>query len=106
MGINIYYLLTSFVKLLLHVHLKIVTKVFLGILGFSGVTLYMGGIAYLVFRKNKKTTHFLAFRTSEEQQVANEQGDISMYNLPREDIVSMQLPQNSRSPTDIDREIS
>ncbi|KAL5176585.1 Metal transporter Nramp6 [Glycine soja] len=106
MGINIYYLLTSFVKLLLHVHLKIVTKVFLGILGFSGVTLYMGGIAYLVFRKNKKTPHFLAFRTSEEQQVANEQGDISMYNLPREDIVSMQLPQNSRSPTDIDREIS
>ncbi|KHN04176.1 Metal transporter Nramp1 [Glycine soja] len=101
MGINIYYLLTSFVKLLLHVHLKIVTKVFLGILGFSGVALYMGGIAYLVFRKNKKTTHILAFRTLEEQQVANEQGDISIYSLPREDIVSMQLPQK-RSPAEID----
>ncbi|RDY02369.1 Metal transporter Nramp6, partial [Mucuna pruriens] len=95
MGINIYYLLTSFVKLLLHAHLKIVAKVFLGILGFSGVAMYMGGIAYLVFRKNKKAIHLLAFSTPEDQQVANEQGDISMFSLPREDIVSMQLPQKS-----------
>ncbi|KAG5036548.1 hypothetical protein JHK86_017388 [Glycine max] len=81
--------------------LIIIASVFLGILGFSGVALYMGGIAYLVFRKNKKTTHILAFRTLEEQQVANEQGDISIYSLPREDIVSMQLPQK-RSPAEID----
>ncbi|TKY64626.1 Metal transporter Nramp6 [Spatholobus suberectus] len=101
MGINIYYLLTSFVNLLLHIHLKIVPKVFLGILGISGVTVYMGGIAYLVFRKNRKATHILAFSTPEDQQVANEQGDISMYSLPREDIVSMQLPKKS-SPAEID----
>ncbi|KAL2338210.1 hypothetical protein Fmac_012656 [Flemingia macrophylla] len=101
MGINIYYLLTSFVKLLLHVHLKIVTKVFLGILGISGVAIYMGGIAYLVFRKNKKATHMLEFSTREDQQVANEQGNISMYHLPREDIVSMQLPKKC-SPAEID----
>ncbi|XP_020232645.1 metal transporter Nramp6 [Cajanus cajan] len=101
MGINIYYLLTSFVKLLLHVHLKIVTKVFLGILGISGVAIYMGGIAYLVFRKNKKVTHILAFSTQEDQHVENEQGNISMYHLPREDIVSMQLPEKS-SAAEID----
>jgi len=70
-------------------------------LGFSGVALYMGGIAYLVFRKNKKTTHILTFRTLEDQQVANELGDVSMYSLPREDIVSMQLPQK-RSPAEFD----
>jgi len=98
MGINIYYLVTSFVKLLLHAELRIVTKVFLGILGFSGVALYMGGIAYLVFRKNTKTTYILTFSTSEDQNMANEQGDVSMYCLPREDIVSMQLPQKRSSP--------
>ncbi|ESW07809.1 hypothetical protein PHAVU_010G160800 [Phaseolus vulgaris] len=98
MGINIYYLVTSFVKLLLHAELRIVTTVFLGILGFSGVALYMGGIAYLVFRKNTKTTYILTFSTSEDQNMANEQGDVSMYCLPREDIVSMQLPQKRSSP--------
>ncbi|WVZ25443.1 hypothetical protein V8G54_003987 [Vigna mungo] len=101
MGINIYYLMTSFVKLLLHAHIRIVAKVFLGILGFSGVALYIGGIAYLVFRKNKKTTHVLTLRTLEDQQMGNAEGDVSMYSLPREDIVSMQLPQK-RSPPEFD----
>ncbi|XP_014515909.1 metal transporter Nramp6 isoform X1 [Vigna radiata var. radiata] len=101
MGINIYYLMTSFVKLLLHAHIRIVAKVFLGILGFSGVALYIGGIAYLVFRKNKKTTHVLTLRTLEDQQMGNTEGDVSMYSLPREDIVSMQLPQK-RSPAEFD----
>jgi len=101
MGINIYYLMTSFVKLLLHAHLRIVAKVFLGILGFSGVALYIGGIAYLVFRKNKKTTHVLTLSTLEDQQMANAEGDVSMYSLPREDIVSMQLPQK-RTPAEFD----
>ncbi|KAK7294015.1 hypothetical protein RJT34_16898 [Clitoria ternatea] len=96
MGINIYYLLTSFVKWLLHSHLKIVAKVFIGIFGLSGVAVYMAGIGYLVFRKNKKCTQLLALDTLENQQMTNEQGNISMYSLPREDIVSMQLPQRSR----------
>ncbi|BBG99195.1 NRAMP metal ion transporter 6 [Prunus dulcis] len=64
--------------------------------------LYLAGIAYLVFRKNKEATHLLALTTPESRQLANEQqGNASMYCLAREDIVSMQLPQR-RSTEDFD----
>ncbi|KAI7986797.1 Metal transporter Nramp1 [Camellia lanceoleosa] len=89
MGINIYYIATSFVKLLLHSHLKVVGMVFCGIFGFSGILVYLVAIAYLVFRKNKEATHLLALTTPESRQMANEGDD----SLPREDIVSMQLPE-------------
>ncbi|XP_061360354.1 metal transporter Nramp1-like isoform X2 [Gastrolobium bilobum] len=103
MAINIYYLLDSFVNLLLHSHLKFVAKVFLGIIGFSGVAVYLAGIVYLVFRKNRKATHLLSLTTPEEdQQMANEQGNGSMYCLPREDIVSMQLPQRSSPAAELE----
>lgn len=101
MAINIFYLLTGFIKLLLHSHVKVVGKVFLGILGFSGMAVYLAGIAYLVLRKNKEATHLLALTAPENQQMTNEQGYGSIYSLPREDIVSMQLPQRT-SPVDLD----
>ncbi|KAJ7951979.1 putative Metal transporter [Quillaja saponaria] len=101
MAINIYYLLTGFINLLFHGHLKVVAAVFLGILGFSGMAVYLAGIAYLVLRKNKEATHLLALTTPESRQIENEQGNASMYCLPREDIVSMQLPQRSTT-TDVD----
>ncbi|KAH7547475.1 hypothetical protein FEM48_Zijuj01G0314000 [Ziziphus jujuba var. spinosa] len=101
MAINIYYLMTGFIDLLLHNHLKIVAVVFLGIAGFSAMAVYLAGIAYLVFRKNKEVTHLLALTTSENTQMASEQGNASVYSLPREDIVSMQLPQR-RSTEDVD----
>ncbi|KAA8540545.1 hypothetical protein F0562_024536 [Nyssa sinensis] len=101
MGINIYYLGTSFVKLLLHSHLKLAAMVFCGILGFSGMLVYMAGIAYLVLRKNKEATHLLALIEPESQQMANESGNASVYGLPREDVVSMQLPQG-RTVADVD----
>lgn len=95
MAINIYYIVTGFVKLLLHSEMKVVGKVFAGILGFSGIAVYLAGIAYLVIRKNKKATHLLALTTPESRQMENEQGNGSMDCHPREDIVSMQLPQRS-----------
>ncbi|KAL2332521.1 hypothetical protein Fmac_020102 [Flemingia macrophylla] len=101
MAINIYYLITGFIKLLIHSHLKVVVKVFLGILGFSGMAIYLAGITYLVLRKNTEATHLLALTAPENQQMTNEQGNGSIYSLPREDIVSMQLPQRS-SPADLD----
>lgn len=101
MAINIYYLITAFIKLLLHSHLQTVAAVFLGIFGFSGMAVYLAGIAYLVFRKNKEATHLLAFTTPESRQMAaNEQNNASMLCLPREDIVSMQLPKR-RSNEDV-----
>ncbi|XP_043817560.1 metal transporter Nramp1-like isoform X1 [Manihot esculenta] len=93
MAINIYYLATGFIKILLHGHLEVVEVVFLGIFGFSAMALYLAAIAYLVFRKNKEATHLLALTTPESRQMSNELGDTPMHNLPREDIVRMQLPQ-------------
>lgn len=97
MAINIYYLMSGFIKILLHTHFKLVGVVFLGILGFSGMTLYLAGIAYLVFRKNNETPHLLALTTPESRETENEQPGC----LAREDIVSMQLPKR-RSTEDID----
>ncbi|KAG8643782.1 hypothetical protein MANES_11G066100v8 [Manihot esculenta] len=101
MAINIYYLAIGFIKILLHGHLKVVEVVFLGIFGFSAMALYLASIAYLVFRKNKEATHLLALTTPESRQMSNELGDTPMHNLPREDIVRMQLPQR-RSTEEVD----
>ncbi|KAL9462928.1 hypothetical protein AB3S75_000855 [Citrus x aurantiifolia] len=101
MIINVYYLATSFIKFLFHGNLKLVEVVFLGIFGFSAMAVYLAGVAYLVFRKNKEASHLLALTTHENQHSTNESGNASLYSLPREDIASMQLP--SRSGTvDID----
>lgn len=97
MAINIYYLVTSFVKLLIHSHLNIVVIVFSGILGFSGMSIYLAGIAYLVYRKNKEAATLLALTESENREMGNN----SVYSLPREDIASMQLPQR-RTIVDVD----
>ncbi|KAE9467722.1 hypothetical protein C3L33_00395, partial [Rhododendron williamsianum] len=97
MGINIYYLATSFVKVLLHSHIKVVGKVFCGILGFSGMLVYLAAIAYLVFRRNKEATHILALTSTESRGMGNELGGC----LPREDIISMQLPQR-RATVDVE----
>ncbi|KAF8413471.1 hypothetical protein HHK36_001458 [Tetracentron sinense] len=100
MAINMYYLATSFVKLLLHSGIKVVAAVFAGIFGFSGMLVYLAGIAYLVFRKNKEVTHLLALGEPEIGQCVNGSDDVALYSLPREDIVSMQLPQR-RATVDI-----
>ncbi|CAE5964747.1 unnamed protein product [Arabidopsis arenosa] len=81
MGINIYYLVSSFIKLLIHSHMKLALVIFCGILGFAGIALYLAAIAYLVFRKNREATPLLASRNSQNVET-----------LPRQDIVNMQLP--------------
>ncbi|XP_052183979.1 metal transporter Nramp6-like [Diospyros lotus] len=93
MGVNIYYLATSFIKLLLRSHLEVVGTVLCGILGFSGMLIYLAAIAYLVLRQNKEATHLLSLTEPGNLRMANELGDESVYSLPREDIVGMQLPQ-------------
>lgn len=77
MGINIYYLVSSFIKLILHGHMKLVAVVFLGILGFSGIAIYLAAIGYLVFGKNRESSTL----ASSNSQTAE--------TLPREDIVNM-----------------
>ncbi|CAH2037431.1 unnamed protein product [Thlaspi arvense] len=80
MGINIFYLLSSFIKMLGHG--KLVAIVFLGLLGFSGIAIYLAAIGYLVLRKNREpSSKFLPSSNSQPTET-----------LPREDIVNMQLP--------------
>ena len=90
MAINVYFLSSSFIKLILHNNLKTVQKVFAGIFGFSGLLLYLASIAYLVIRKNKERGQLLALTRSGTEQMNDESN-----SLPRDDIVSMQLPQRS-----------
>lgn len=100
MAINIYYLASSFIKILLHGHLKLVAAIFLGIFGFLGMTVYLAGVAYLVLRRNKEATHLVAL-TSENLQIANESGNAGVCSLPREDIACMQLPQRRSNANDL-----
>ncbi|GAB2224364.1 hypothetical protein Droror1_Dr00005119 [Drosera rotundifolia] len=55
-GINIYYLLTGFVGWLIHNSLNKVANVFIGILVFPLILLYVVGVLYLTFRKDKVVT--------------------------------------------------
>ncbi|XP_022568053.1 metal transporter Nramp1-like [Brassica napus] len=90
MGINIYYLVSSFIKLLVHSHMKLGLVVFCGILGFSGIAIYLASIVYLVFRRNRKAIPLLASTNSQ-----------TVETLPRQDIVDMQL-HGKLSTSDVD----
>lgn len=98
MGINIYFLVDHLITVLVHGHLVLVGKIFCGVLGFSGMLIYLAGIGYLVVRKNKEASHLLALTTPESREMER---TVSAYDgQPRQDIVSMQLPQ--RRTTNVD----
>lgn len=102
MGINIYYLAQKLVSTLQSSRLPKVEIVFLGILGFSGMLIYLASITYLVMRKNKEGTHLLVLTHPESVQLAEDSGNNPPISLPRQDIVSMQLPQTKTSREDLD----
>lgn len=89
MSINVYYIVTSFIKVLLHSGLRLVAVVFAGIFGFSGMLVYIAAIGYLVIRKNKNVIKPLL---SDGVEVGRRSSGTEAATLPREDIVSMQLP--------------
>ncbi|KAL8497243.1 hypothetical protein ACS0TY_020797 [Phlomoides rotata] len=89
MGINVFYLAEKLVDTLRHSSLNVVGIVFCGFLGVLAMLIYLASIAYLVIRKNTQGTHLIAL--SERPELAT----------PREDIVSMQLPQR-RTNDDLD----
>lgn len=93
MGINVYYLAENLVVYLRDSRSNAVGTVFCGILGFSAMLVYLAGIMYLVLRKNKEGTHLLTLTASENPESADALANASVYCLPREDIVDMQLPQ-------------
>ncbi|WOL18831.1 metal transporter Nramp3 [Canna indica] len=97
--INSYYIISGFINLLLHSGMQTVSVVFAGIVGFSGMLVYVAAILYLVFRRNRKSTQPLLHDDSQFGQSCGSSS--SIYDLPREDIVSMQLPQR-RNALDLD----
>ncbi|KAM0905890.1 hypothetical protein ACQ4PT_017094 [Festuca glaucescens] len=102
MIINIYFLITSFVKLLLHSGMSIVSQVFAGIFGFLGMLIYIAVILYLVFRKNRKCTLALLKNDSTLGVAFHAKGEGSQLgHLPWEDISSMQRP-HERPASDLD----
>ncbi|XP_020270393.1 metal transporter Nramp3-like isoform X2 [Asparagus officinalis] len=104
MAINTYYIVSGFIKLLLHSRITTVSKAFAGIFGFSGIAVYLAAILYLVIRKNRKVTRPSLPNDAELGERCNNpntEASSTLYNLPREDIVSMQLPQR-RSTLDLD----
>ncbi|KAL2936580.1 Metal transporter Nramp6 [Bienertia sinuspersici] len=88
MIINIYFIASSFIKLLIHSKLKLVAAIFSGIFGFLGLLIYLAAIAYLIIRKNKESTQLQGLTMCDDQQIH------------REDIVNMQLPQ-TRTNVDV-----
>ncbi|KAL2927284.1 Metal transporter Nramp1 [Bienertia sinuspersici] len=88
MVINIYFIASSFIKLLIHSKLKLVAAIFSGIFGFLGLLIYLAAIAYLIIRKNKESTQLQGLTMCDDQQIH------------REDIVNMQLPQ-TRTNVDV-----
>ncbi|KAM0905898.1 hypothetical protein ACQ4PT_017098 [Festuca glaucescens] len=102
MIINIYFLITSFVNLLLHSGMSTVSQVFAGIFGFLGMLIYITAILYLVFRKNRKCTLPLLKNDSTLGVAVHAEGEGSQLgHLPRVDISSMQLP-HERPASDLD----
>lgn len=89
--INTYYLVTGFVNLLSHSGLQTACIVFAGVFGFSAMLIYIAAILYLVFRRNRNSN----------QPLLQDDANSSLYDLPREDIANMQLPQK-RSTQDLD----
>ncbi|CAA7408931.1 unnamed protein product [Spirodela intermedia] len=97
MSINVYYIVTSFIKVLLSSGLRIVAVVFAGIFGFSGMLIYIAAIGYLVIRKNKNVIKPLLI---DGVEVGRRSSGTDAATLPREDIVSMQLPGGRPRPAD------
>ncbi|XP_071701969.1 metal transporter Nramp6.1-like [Rutidosis leptorrhynchoides] len=89
-GINIYYLSTSFVDWLIHSNLPKVANVFIGILVFPVMAMYVISVLYLMFRKDVVVT-FVEPNLSAQVNIESGQ---ELRNLPyREDLADIPLPE-------------
>ncbi|KAI7756941.1 hypothetical protein M8C21_014392, partial [Ambrosia artemisiifolia] len=99
-GINIYYLTTSFVDWLIHSTLPRVANVFIGIIVFPIMAIYVLAVLYLMFRKDVVVTYIEPTKLDPSAQVSMESGDhgvgreIGMTNAPyREDLADIPFPE-------------
>ncbi|KAH7435621.1 hypothetical protein KP509_06G072100 [Ceratopteris richardii] len=101
MAINLYYLSTAFYEWLVSDNgLVKGIQVLVGIIGFSAMLVYILAICYLAFRTEKQVTYLLSpeesCTTSNAENIVDN-SELELHGpfgmLPREDLVSMQLPQ-------------
>ncbi|XP_076951132.1 metal transporter Nramp6.1-like [Bidens hawaiensis] len=99
-GINIYYLTTSFVDWLIHSTLPRVANVFIGLIVFPIMAIYVLSVLYLMFRKDVVVTFIEPSKLDLSSQVgmeSRENGDgrgNEMTNAPyREDLADIPFPE-------------
>lgn len=98
-GINIYYLSTSFVNWLIHSSLPRVANVFIGIIVFPVMAIYVISVLYLMLRKDVVVTFVEPTKFDPTTQVSMERGEngadraVELSNAPyREDLADIQFP--------------
>ncbi|GKU98482.1 hypothetical protein SLEP1_g11486 [Rubroshorea leprosula] len=90
-GINVYYLSTGFVRWLIHNHLHMVGKVFIGVLVFPLMAIYILSVIYLTFRKDTVVTHM---EPTKPDQMESGTDQIDHDTIPyREDLAQIPLPE-------------
>jgi hypothetical protein len=108
MVVNVYFLSTSFYKWLVSDNgLNKGSQVVIGMIGFGAMVAYLAAIGYLAFRTEKQVTYLLepedSIASNNRDRVAN--NEVELHGpfglLPRDDLVSMQLPQNAYRPGDL-----
>ncbi|KAI3821375.1 hypothetical protein L1987_08942 [Smallanthus sonchifolius] len=96
-GIDIYYLSTSFVDWLIHSTLPRVANVFIGIIVFPIMAIYVLSVLYLMFRKDVVVTFVEPTKLDPSAQSSMESGAVrrhGMTNAPyREDLADIPLPE-------------
>ncbi|KAL3513677.1 hypothetical protein ACH5RR_026394 [Cinchona calisaya] len=96
-GINIYYLSTSFVGWLMHNNLAKVGKVFIGILVFPLMAIYILAVIYLMFRKDTVETFKKVAKFDPNSHIRVEDGNPNQGHgdhVPyREDLAEIPFPE-------------
>lgn len=92
MGINIYFLSTSFFGWMIHSSLPKVATVFIGIIVFPLMAIYVIGMVYLVFRKDTVVT-FIEPTKLETDHNKNDTSPGSDQVPYREDLAEIPVPE-------------
>ncbi|WOG99699.1 hypothetical protein DCAR_0519054 [Daucus carota subsp. sativus] len=95
-GINIYYLTTTFINWILHNGLHIIANVFIGIVVFPLMAVYIISVIYLMFRKDVAITFVEKTKLDNVVQTRMETGDRDTEMIDqvpyREDLADIPLP--------------
>ncbi|XP_071704207.1 metal transporter Nramp6.1-like [Rutidosis leptorrhynchoides] len=97
-GINIYYLSTTFVDWLIHNSLPKVANVFIGMIVFPIMAVYVLSVIYLVARKDVVVTYIEPTKLAPSAQANMENGgvnsELELTNSPyREDLADIPFPE-------------